>query len=52
MNGLTNDNDDPFQAEVRVMSYNIRFDNPGDGKYMWSNRKQLVASMIRFHRGT
>jgi endonuclease/exonuclease/phosphatase family metal-dependent hydrolase len=29
-----------------VMSYNIRFDNPGDGINQWSNRKERVASLL------
>ena len=35
----------------RVMTYNIRFagNEETDGVNAWSNRKELVASMIRFH---
>lgn len=36
-------------APLRVMSFNIRYDNPGDGEDRWANRKEKVASMIRFH---
>lgn len=36
----------PFQ----VMSYNIRFDNPGDGANTWSNRKQKVFSILRLYK--
>jgi len=32
------------------MSFNIRFDNTGDGKNAWPNRKQMVAQTIRFHK--
>jgi endonuclease/exonuclease/phosphatase family metal-dependent hydrolase len=32
------------------MTYNIRFDNPADGVHAWPNRKELVASVIRFHK--
>ena len=35
---------------LRVMTYNIRFDNPADGVNAWPNRKELVASVIRFHK--
>ena len=35
---------------LRVMTYNIRFDNPADGVHAWPNRKDLVASVIRFHK--
>ncbi len=31
------------------MSYNIRYDNPGDGKRAWNYRKEEVASLIRFY---
>lgn len=32
---------------VKVMSYNIRFDNPGDGENAWPNRIQKVAHVIQ-----
>ncbi|WP_234573599.1 endonuclease/exonuclease/phosphatase family protein [Rhodohalobacter sp. 614A] len=34
------------QKPVAVMSYNIRYDNPGDGENAWPNRKDHVAEMI------
>lgn len=34
---------------VRVMTFNIRYDEPRDNENAWPNRKQLVASMILFH---
>lgn len=37
-------------SELRVMSYNIRYDNPNDGDDVWRNRREQVASTIRFHR--
>ncbi len=36
-------------APLRVMTYNLRFDNPADGENRWSNRKDRVAALIRFH---
>ena len=36
-------------APLRVMSYNIRYDNPQDGKNTWSNRRDAVATLIRDH---
>ena len=33
-----------------VMSFNIRYDEPRDGVNAWSNRKQKVADVIRFHK--
>lgn len=35
---------------VHVMSFNIRYNNPDDGVHAWPNRKDRVASMIRFHQ--
>ncbi|HXG63584.1 MAG TPA: endonuclease/exonuclease/phosphatase family protein [Blastocatellia bacterium] len=32
------------------MSFNIRYNNPGDGQNAWPQRKRMVASMFRFHR--
>ncbi|AMW06905.1 hypothetical protein GEMMAAP_15110 [Gemmatimonas phototrophica] len=31
------------------MTFNIRYDNPGDGVNAWPNRKDWVASLIRYH---
>ncbi|NOT75291.1 MAG: endonuclease/exonuclease/phosphatase family protein [Cyclobacteriaceae bacterium] len=37
-----------LQAQsLKVMSYNIRYDNGGDGINQWSNRKEKVAKIIR-----
>lgn len=33
----------------RAMTFNIRYDNPGDGENAWPNRQELAAGMIRFH---
>jgi len=35
---------------LRVVSYNIRFDNPADGPNVWANRKERVANLLRFHQ--
>ena len=37
-------------APLRVMSFNIRYDEPRDGVNAWPNRKQKVADVIRFHK--
>jgi len=37
------------RESIRVMSFNIRYDNPRDGMNAWPYRKELAASMIRFH---
>ncbi len=35
---------------VRVMSFNIRYANLGDGRNVWLLRRTLVAGSLRFHR--
>jgi endonuclease/exonuclease/phosphatase family metal-dependent hydrolase len=37
------------EAPINVMTFNIRLPSPGDGFNYWPNRKELVASMIRFN---
>lgn len=32
---------------LRVMSYNIRYDNPEDGPNAWSNRKEFLVEQVR-----
>jgi endonuclease/exonuclease/phosphatase family metal-dependent hydrolase len=32
---------------IKVMTYNIRYDNTGDGVNQWANRKEKVANLIR-----
>ena len=36
----------PEPSPLRVMSYNIRYDNPADGVNAWPHRKDSVAEMI------
>lgn len=36
-----------FPQSVKVMTYNIRFDNPADGVNAWPNRIEKVAALIR-----
>src|SRR4051812_12931083 len=36
-------------APMRVMSFNLRYDNAGDGPNAWPLRKAWVAQLIRFH---
>ncbi len=33
----------------KVISYNIRYDNPTDGDNSWNNRKNHVINLLRFH---
>jgi endonuclease/exonuclease/phosphatase family metal-dependent hydrolase len=35
---------------LRVMTFNLRYDNPGDGVNAWPNRKDRVAALIRYHQ--
>lgn len=34
----------------RLVSYNIRFDNPNDGDNVWINRSDRVANLLRLHK--
>jgi len=38
---------DSVAQTIKVMTYNIRYDNPGDGPNAWSNRKQKVFAIIQ-----
>ena len=37
------------QEGLRIMSYNIRYDNLGDKERAWDRRREEVASLIRFY---
>jgi endonuclease/exonuclease/phosphatase family metal-dependent hydrolase len=39
----------PRVEPLRVMTFNIRVDLASDGDNAWPNRKEIAASMIRFH---
>lgn len=34
---------------VNVITYNIRYNNPGDGINAWPNRKDNVKALVKFH---
>ncbi len=36
-------------ATFNVMSYNIRYDNPGDSAHAWPYRKAAVANLVQYH---
>lgn len=38
------------EQSIRVMSFNIRLDTPADSLNAWQYRKEMVASMVRFHK--
>jgi endonuclease/exonuclease/phosphatase family metal-dependent hydrolase len=35
--------------DLKIMSYNIRFDNPADGENKWSLRRDFLARQIQFY---
>lgn len=35
---------------VRAMTFNVRYDTEADGERSWDDRKEMVASVVRFHR--
>lgn len=35
--------------ETKVMTYNIRFDNPRDGADAWPNRKDFLVQQVQYH---
>lgn len=37
------------EAKINVMSYNIRYDNPGDGDNQWKMRKDYAADLVKFY---
>ncbi len=34
---------------IKVMSFNIRYNNPDDGEFAWANRKEKVVDMIQYY---
>lgn len=46
---IMNDLDAQKNAPLTIATYNIRYDNPGDGLNAWPNRKENVKALIRFH---
>lgn len=40
------------QSSLRIMTYNLRYDNPEDAPNNWDNRKQKVAHLIKFYQPT
>lgn len=38
-----------LDVPIRVVTFNIRYDNPGDGDNAWPHRRDAVASLLRFH---
>ena len=40
---------DEQATAMRVMTFNVRYDNPQDGADAWPHRRGHVASLIAFH---
>ena len=38
-----------MSQQMNVISFNIRYNNPGDGENMWTNRIEMVSGLLRFH---
>jgi endonuclease/exonuclease/phosphatase family metal-dependent hydrolase len=36
-----------YSQTLKVMTYNIRYDNPNDGKNGWQNRRELIVGQIK-----
>ncbi|HRI60760.1 MAG TPA: endonuclease/exonuclease/phosphatase family protein [Saprospiraceae bacterium] len=37
------------QPTLTALTYNIRYDNPGDGEDAWPKRRDFLAGQLRFH---
>jgi len=38
-----------FSQDIKVMSYNLRYENDIDGENIWANRKELILSQINYY---
>jgi len=36
--------------ELKVMTFNIRYDNPSDNEYSWNNRKEMVFAVLQNYK--
>lgn len=39
-----------FGQNIKIMTYNIRYDNPNDGIHVWENRRDKIISQIRYYQ--
>lgn len=39
----------PAPQPLRVATYNLRYNNAGDGPNAWPNRKEMVKELVRYH---
>jgi endonuclease/exonuclease/phosphatase family metal-dependent hydrolase len=49
INACRTDKDLSAKVPIHVMSFNIRLNTPADSANAWPHRKDMVASMMRFH---
>lgn len=38
-----------FSQQMNIVSFNIRYNNPGDGINAWPNRVEMVSGLLQFH---
>jgi endonuclease/exonuclease/phosphatase family metal-dependent hydrolase len=38
-----------FAQQMNIVSFNIRYNNPGDGVNAWPNRIEMVTGLLKFH---
>jgi endonuclease/exonuclease/phosphatase family metal-dependent hydrolase len=38
-----------FSQQIDIMTFNIRYNNPGDKENAWPNRKEMVCGLLDFH---
>lgn len=38
-----------FSQQMNIITYNIRYNNPGDGVNAWPNRIEMVSNLLQFH---
>jgi endonuclease/exonuclease/phosphatase family metal-dependent hydrolase len=38
-----------WSQPLKMITYNIRYDNPNDGKNIWENRKSKMASLLNYY---
>lgn len=38
-----------YSQDIKIMTYNIRYDNPNDGENSWENRKDIIINQIQYY---
>ncbi len=39
-----------IEHSTRLMTFNIKYDDPNDGEHAWAKRRDFVVEVIRYHR--